>query len=1577
MKHILFFLIALGGFCYADNPCLYRSVNVISGEYCEAAVDLTYPFNIRRCYSKGGWLCNLPDLFSEAEGVREVPGTGGQKLVYRYHLDGKACLIDSVAAPGKPFCEYKYSSRNLISRTEPNGRYLINEYDESGKVKCQKAPAGSDETPVVVASFIYKENATEAFDALGRKSVYYYTDEGRLTAIETFNEAGLYRKKRFFWKKNLLVSQVLEDGNGAIDHAIVNEYDEKGRLIAQTLYGNLTGSVQAAIVLNEEGVPELNGVESFRKWYVYSEDDKPLLLKEGDDSGLVTRYVYEQFTDWLIAEFTCEGDLVRMRTFYKYDEFGHLLETAVDNGVSELEKDLSGVTERKIIRHKLIDDPDSAAFGKPQFVEERYLNFATGKEEVFSRTVNHYNEQGAVIQKDVLNNDFSLQNSQFMQLSDEGKLTGSSKTDGSAAHFAYDENGNAIAATEGDSHATQRFDFMNRLIGLEKWGSDGEYLSEIYRYDAAGNRVEKTDTFGNRTLYEYDACNRACKVTLPALKNAFGRSYEPVLAFEYDIQDRCTCTTNAGGEKTTKSYNVRGQPLSITYSDGTKELFEYNFDGTLRKSVDATGVATLYQYDYLKRKTLVQVYSKNGALDHETRFHYNTFHLVSTSGSEGSLSIHYNDLGQQKMISQENGVEIEYLYDQKGCIIGTKEWYGDQSDEYRKTYALRDAANQIKEIRMEDAAGRVCKQIASPSREKDSRAQYHYDCVNDEGQNVLTLKETDARGITTVVTFDSLMREDSILKLDPYGEILQKKKIYYDPSGNKAREVHTVVTPGGGSYAYITRCEWGLNRKLLSLTEACGSAKQQSTSYLYNECGQLMSTIKPDGCQLFYEYDDMGRISRLSSSDSTVDYSIVRDAEGRVSEVYDAVQNSGSSKRFDSLGRLAEETLGNGLCLKNEYDRLGRRTLLTLPDNSSIAYEYDAAFLRAVHRYSAEQEKLYTHEYTEYDSMGRLSSENLSGSCGQTHYQRDEMGRCTQFTSPYWKQTLQGFDSAGNLLQMSVEDPLGIEETSFSFDAADQMTGEAGQKEYHFEYDSLQNRCNKNGDIYEIDTLNQLLSTEDAVYSHDANGNIIKKETQHHVYEYGYDALNRLIAVNIDNSATIRYTYDIFNRRLSKQVDEGKAVRFIYDGDCEIGAVDDAGKCMELRVLGIGHGAEIGAACAIELAGIAFVPLHDQRGSVRCLVEMKTQKTAEFYRFNAFGEEELFDENGEELSASANPWRYMSKRCDPETGLIFFGKRYYEPATGRFTTRDPLQFVDGPNRYTYVHNNPLANRDLHGHYSLCEIWENVYSKVADAYDHLYNLSNQGFQAIQKKVDYLNLLREYVDLYSQGMVGDFFFILTGYDAGEAEQGVFGEGEISDKIRITWINGILNVRLNYMSNVKMLSAAHGGNNIHYVFKPSEGWGRDLMAAVISILGFTSPDAKRLAHTWKDLIADMGGVDGGGLIIHYAHSLGGTETYAALHLMTPEQRLRIRVISFGSATMIPSHGMESAVNYLSRCDFMGPVHLIESFIFTDYQINYIGSYFGIPLIDHLLDMDTYSQVVDELGRQFVARYGSHKKS
>lgn len=63
------------------------------------------------------------------------------------------------------------------------------------------------------------------------------------------------------------------------------------------------------------------------------------------------------------------------------------------------------------------------------------------------------------------------------------------------------------------------------------------------------------------------------------------------------------------------------------------------------------------------------------------------------------------------------------------------------------------------------------------------------------------------------------------------------------------------------------------------------------------------------------------------------------------------------------------------------------------------------------------------------------------------------------------------------------------------------------------------------------------------------------------------------------------------------------------------------------------------------------------------------------------------------VSAAGNPYGFQGLPLDTETGLLYVRNRYYDPEMGRFISMDPLGYVDGPNAYGFVKNDPVNGRD--------------------------------------------------------------------------------------------------------------------------------------------------------------------------------------------------------------------------------------------------------------------------------------------
>jgi RHS repeat-associated protein len=62
----------------------------------------------------------------------------------------------------------------------------------------------------------------------------------------------------------------------------------------------------------------------------------------------------------------------------------------------------------------------------------------------------------------------------------------------------------------------------------------------------------------------------------------------------------------------------------------------------------------------------------------------------------------------------------------------------------------------------------------------------------------------------------------------------------------------------------------------------------------------------------------------------------------------------------------------------------------------------------------------------------------------------------------------------------------------------------------------------------------------------------------------------------------------------------------------------------------------------------------------------------------------------------ANPFRFSTKYTEMESGLVYYGMRYYSPDLGRWLSRDPIEELGGLNLYGFSINNPVSYFDFLG-----------------------------------------------------------------------------------------------------------------------------------------------------------------------------------------------------------------------------------------------------------------------------------------
>jgi RHS repeat-associated protein len=95
---------------------------------------------------------------------------------------------------------------------------------------------------------------------------------------------------------------------------------------------------------------------------------------------------------------------------------------------------------------------------------------------------------------------------------------------------------------------------------------------------------------------------------------------------------------------------------------------------------------------------------------------------------------------------------------------------------------------------------------------------------------------------------------------------------------------------------------------------------------------------------------------------------------------------------------------------------------------------------------------------------------------------------------------------------------------------------------------------------------------------------------------------------------------------------------------------------------------------------------YDGEGHVRALTNA-TGSTTDTYDYDAYGN--LINATG----TTPNVYLYRGEQFDPDLGLYYLRARWYNPVTGRFLSRDPL---DTGNKYTYAGSDPVNASDPSG-----------------------------------------------------------------------------------------------------------------------------------------------------------------------------------------------------------------------------------------------------------------------------------------
>ncbi len=1469
----------------------------------------------------------------------KIETSDGRVLHFHFGKRGRTYLLDHIDKNFGFTEQFSYASDHtfLTQMRVPLGRFWHADYYRAGnndvdgapvniaahnfrryRVKMLFAPVGTDGSPVKTHKFFYNDNkekkqgfewpcVTHVHDAYDHQTEVISTPTMRPQSTTWFiGKDQPYCSEKTAWDGHLLKRKIFCDEKGNPLQQRVFIYDAKGNVLEEKFFEK----------------------ESECLTTKYQYNDRNLMIRKEEASGLVTLFSYLKETDLLSARTTTDHQIIFIRELFEY------------NGDHILVRYIKEADGRRWVRR--IDPLPS---GLPGAVEERYME--SGVEKLLRRVEFTYSPQGKVIAERVFDAEGRLCYTLHRKYNPMGQITEETDALGQIARHTYDELGNEIAMQEPSGlHKVMVYDYANRLIQLTESGTS-EKRTVSYQYDLKSRKIASTDSFGGTTRFSYDPFDH-----LLATHHPDGTKEEAT----YDCQGRKTSVTDGCGFTTSYRFNFQGKPTEILHSDGTIEKFNYDLSGRLLCSIDAQGVEIHYTYDALSRPLSKTTLSPAGEKLAVETWVYDSLHLLSKTDSAGHVTSYQYDGAGRKISEDISGDVTTFGYDSLGRIVSTTcegretiTTYNllDQVIEervenlYSTKYSYDSAGNQTEIIRAGGIEATLYDAFRRPIQIVDARGHMTHIEYDDSSPSRKTTVAPD--GVQTIETYDVRGRLQLKEKISSFGELLSQEKNTYDGNGSLILQQNSVIWQGRVEEEISTAWEYGPERRLLSITEALGTEHQRTTRYSYTACGLKQSLFKPSGIAIHYDYDFLGRLTELVSTDGSCHYKFYYDALHQPIQIDDRVYHSSTYRKYDHKNRLVSEQLSTGPCLQWTYDALGRKTSLTLPDKSYILYTYDALYLRRIERYNPSGTLLYAHTYTSYDLSGNLLEEALIGNLGRISYGLDPDGFTKTASSPYHAESQHRSPSGHVVLWEKDGRP-----SRFTYDGLSQLIEEDG---YRYRYDSLGRRRHKNGKNFTFNPLHQT----GGVY--DADG----RPTHKNGTQFIYDALDRLTQV-LGNDTHLTFSYDSFHRRLTKTVN-GTISRFLYDNQDEIGSIDEG----ELRVLGIGKGAEIGAAISMEIQGHVYAPIHDLQGNLSKLIS-SMGKIATTYDYTAFGEPK-----GSHYALS--PWRFASKRCDDEIDLIFFGRRYYDAHTGRWLTPDPAGFVDGINLYAFVHNDPLLRLDLYG---LFDMGPNY---VRFSFEEV----GTGLRALQYGAGCaISAIGQYLipNMLGGRTISGLGNMVAGSGHYKSERPythrIPGSSD-RNNIHGSYINGA-NTSFNEAAADASRFGRHFGNiPVTLVYNPSQGLFSDLVECILNQFGIRTAAVDQLSRTWRNILGEFQSNNVHGIIPHGAHSQGGIITELALDMLSSEERSHIHVHTFGSGSLFSGRLAQSVSHHVSLRDgipYLSPFRLMKSMLRhmrgKESNVHFIGTPWGMPFIDHGMSGGSYENELHYQGEVFRETHG-----
>ena len=827
----------------------------------------------------------------------------------------------------------------------------------------------------------------------------------------------------------------------------------------------------------------------------------------------------------------------------------------------------------------------------------------------------------------------------------------------------YDEYGNIVKITKPANNNDERvsmslkYDDLQHLYPIQV--SDSYGFTSYMTYDTLFYKpIKQTDINGSSVIYSYDKRGRLSTLLAP---NEQKDKKPYTLKFAYLLTDSIC--------------------KGITYHNSPEGEFEvYSFVDSLGRAKYTERTAYIYMDGVIEEKIVRSAYDRYDAFARKTEHikAHTTDALGFEAGVECLYKRTYDELDRPvqihfidgSVITQQYQIAVEKYTGTLALVCTTIDAEGRKQNAYTDARGRLIATEQfvngetLRVLNTYDALSRLVKVI----HPNEHVSTYQYNMLG----NVIATTTPDAGTIRCAYT--------------PQGQLLKRitangEEVNYDYDFERLKSVAYAYHPQDSIlYSYgdslATTYQKG---RLLKVCYAMGSE-----AYTYGSMGEVVGTIKSividsiTGKVHTYssasEFDSWGRVQKMTYPDGEV-VNYIYYPNGQLSSmvgekdgiVYPYLAEVG----YSESGQIAYRRLGNNSEHRYFYDSKDRLQTSVLHLNGVVQSENHYSYDKVDNITSIVQSSEYTQRYS-YDDLNRLIA--ASG------YDNTAVG--TPQSAYIMTMEYNNMSSPVNFTQV-ISSLVNPKSTTYS---------------YHYSNDSQPNAPVQIGDIH---------------YTYDAAGNPTSILDANGIgKDMVWDAENRLRSISDSQEGLYHsYAYDHTGERILKR--HGSAQNAYINGEY-VGTLYASGENFSAYVspyfVETNNGytkhyyagatrlvSKIGESVYADSAYVSYGDqekdqyyyFHDHLGSSTYITDINAE-VAQYTAYTPYGE--LFREY-----RNVTPYKFNGKELDAETGLYYYGARYYNPATALWLGVDPLASkYPGVSPYVYCVSNPVKYIDPDG-----------------------------------------------------------------------------------------------------------------------------------------------------------------------------------------------------------------------------------------------------------------------------------------